>query len=46
MPFTSYSVIETLNSLSKVECLVLFGEADRFKEWLQEQGVKHNVSKL
>lgn len=40
------NVIEILNSLTELECTVLFGKADKFKEWLQEQGVRGNVSKL
>jgi hypothetical protein len=46
MPFKNHSVIKTLNSLTELQCMVLFGEADKFKEWLQEQGVEGNVSKL
>lgn len=39
-------VIEILNNLSELQCKILFGESERFQEWLKENGVEDNVSKI
>ena len=39
-------VIEILNNLSELQCKILFRESERFWEWLKENGVEDNVSKI
>ena len=39
----SKQIFNILNSLSHEQCIVLFGEANRFEEWLIDQQVIDNV---
>lgn len=36
-------VVNVLCGLSKLHCKVLFGESERFEEWLKEKGIKNKV---
>jgi hypothetical protein len=46
MSSTNSSMDEVVNILCKLSilhCKVLFGEAERFEEWLKEKGIKDKV---
>ena len=36
-------VVNILCELNILHCQVLFGEAERFKEWLREKGIEDKV---
>lgn len=36
-------IINILRTLKKIHCKVLFGESERFKEWLKEKGIEDKV---
>ncbi|CAB4412505.1 unnamed protein product [Rhizophagus irregularis] len=40
---TMDEVVNILCKLSILHCKVLFGEAERFEEWLKEKGIKDKI---
>jgi len=50
MPFVNEPVkdeiVKILNSLSELQCKILFGESEKFRKWLNENKVKDKVRRI